>query len=492
MYYISAVLRKVCLYLLFLLPLAGSTQSFDFNDNCRKAYSNILALKLTEAQRLLNAEKNNAIRWYLEDYIDFVAMYTIDTKEEYDRRQANRDGRLEHLREADKNSPWYLFTQAEVQLHWAAMNLRFGEYVNAVFSIRSAYKLLEDNRSKYPDFKPNDKTFGVVEALLGSIPDKYQWAVNMLGMDGNVNGGLQKLNTLVEYGKKNDYIFKEETAIYYAFLLFHLKNEKEKAWQVLKDNNFTAQSDLMSIYSCVHIGIYGSHNDEALKLLDKLSPTELSSFNFLHYLYGLAKLNTLDTNAESSFKKFLAEYKGENHIKSAYQKLAWNALLENDTIGYYQMMAKAEALGSSMVDADKQAQKEAESNKLPNINLLKARLLFDGGYYTRAYYIMRAFKEADFVTDEEKTEYFYRLGRVNQEMNKDEDALICYKQTINKGSKLPRYFAANAAYESGVILEEMNLLDKAKEFYRLSMTFENHEYKNGIDQKAKAALNRLR
>ncbi|MFN8286058.1 MAG: hypothetical protein U0V74_04855 [Chitinophagales bacterium] len=486
------MLRKLYCYLLFLLPLATSAQGFDFNENCRKAYADILALKLTEAQQRLNSEKNNAIAFYLEDYVDFVAMYAIDTKEEYDKRAPNRDIRLEKLRKADKNSPWYLFCQAEVQLHWAAMNLRFGEYVNAVFSIRSAYKLLEDNKSKYPDFKPNDKTFGVVEALLGSIPDKYQWAVNMLGMDGSVNGGLQKLNNLVEYGKKNDYIFKEETAIYYAFLLFHLKSDKEKAWQVLKDNNFMANQDLMSIYSCVHIGVYGSHNDEALKLLEKLNNKELSSFNFLHYLYGLAKLNSLDTNAESSFKKFLAEYKGENHIKSTYQKLGWNALLKNDTIGYLQMMAKADALGSSMVDADKQAQKEAESNKLPNINLLKARLLFDGGYYTRAYYIMRAFKEADFATDEEKTEYFYRLGRVNQQMNKDEDALICYKQTINKGSKLPRYFAANAAYESGVILEGLGQIDKAKEYYRLSMTYENHEYKNGIDQKAKAALNRLR
>lgn len=423
--------------------------------------------------------------------MDFIAMYTIDTREEYDKRAPNRDMRLEQLRNADKKSPWYLYTQAEVQLHWAAMNLRFGEYMNAVLTIRRSYKLLEENRSKYPDFKPNDKVFGVIEALLGSVPDKYQWGVNLLGMEGNVSGGLKKLSDLVDYGKKNDYIFQEETVIYYAFLLFHLKNEKDKAWKILKENNFPKPGDVMSVYSLAHIGIYGSHNEDALGLLSSLPSSAYNSFSFLYYLDGLAKLNSLDTNAEGSFKKFLSTYKGENHLKSTYQKLGWLAMIKGDTIGYYQMMAKADALGASMVDADKQAQKEAESNRLPNVNLLKARLLFDGGYYNRAFYIMMPMKDADFKTDEDKTEYYYRMGRVNQEMNKDEDALLCYALAIKKGSNLPRYFAANAAYESGVILEELGQYEKAKDSYRLSMTFENHEYKNGIDQKAKAALNRL-
>lgn len=478
---------------LFVLCLWGHAQPFDFNANCRKAYDAVLALKLSEAGSLLKTEKNNAIAPYLQDYIDFTAIYISDSRALYEQRIVNREPRMELLKAADKNSPWYLFTQAEVQLHWAALGIRFGDYVTSVFSIRRAYKLLEDNRTKYPDFTPNNKSFGVIEALIGSVPDKYHWAVNMLGMDGSVNGGLKKLADLVENSKKTDYIFKDETAIYYAFLLFHLQNEKEKAWQVLRANGFPKAGNLMSVYSCAHIGIYGKHNEEALQLLNNApSGKNYTAFPFLNYLQGLALLNKLDTAAAGYFKKFLDQTEGDSHIKSAWQKMAWQSFLSGDTIGYYQNMSKAEALGSSLVDADKQAQKEAEANRLPNLHLLRARLLFDGAYYQRALDTMSTLEPQDFAGIEERTEYLYRMGRVNQELNKADSALSWYAQAIESGKNLPRYFAANAAYESGRIYESLGQKEKAKQLYATCLGFENHEYKNGLDQKAKAALNRLR
>ncbi len=480
----------ICLLFTCLL---GSAQPFDFNANCRKAYDNILALKLTEASSLLKTEKNNAITPYLQDYLDFTGIYISDSRALYEQRIVNREPRMELLKAADKNSPWYLFTQAEVQLHWAALGIRFGDYVTSIFSIRRAYKLLEENRNKFPDFKPNDKSFGVIEALIGSVPDKYHWAVNLLGMEGSVNGGLKKLADLVDYSKKNDYIFKDETLIYYAFLMFHLQNEKEKAWQVLRANGFPKAGNLMSVYCCAHIGIYGRHNEEALQLLhDAPSGKSYTNFPFLDYLQGLALLNKLDSAAPVYFKKFLEHTEGDSHIKSAWQKIGWYAFLSGDTIGYYQHMSKAEALGASLVDADKQAQKEAESNRLPNLHLLRARLLFDGAYYQRALDTMSTLQATDFAGIEERTEYLYRMGRVNQELNKADSALSWYAQAIESGKNLPRYFAANAAYESGRIYESQGQKEKAKQLYTTCLGFENHEYKNGLDQKAKAALNRLR
>lgn len=57
--------------------------------------------------------------------------------------------------EGDPGSPYYLFTQAEVNLQWAALSIKFGEYLNSIFEIRKAYKLLEENQNKFPDFKAN-------------------------------------------------------------------------------------------------------------------------------------------------------------------------------------------------------------------------------------------------------------------------------------------------------------------------------------------------
>jgi hypothetical protein len=78
----------------------------------------------------------------------------------------------------------------------------------------------------------------VLYALIGSVPDKYKWGVNLLGMEGSVAKGLSMLENLVNYSKKNDFIFKDETVIYYSLLLFQLQNEKERAWTVLMENGF--------------------------------------------------------------------------------------------------------------------------------------------------------------------------------------------------------------------------------------------------------------
>lgn len=455
-----------------------------------------MALKLNEGKALLQQEQKqnpkNLIPVYLENYIDFITVYTTDTREVFDRLKSNKDLRMEMLRAGETTSPYYLYCAAEMNIQWAAISIKYGEYLNAVFDIRKAYKFLEENQQKFPDFKPNKKTLGVLQALIGSVPDKYKWGVNMLGMEGNVQQGLNTLNELVEYGKKNDYIFQQETVAFYSFLLFNLKDDKEKAWQVLMQNNFAEKGNLLNAYVCAHIGIYGKHNDEALRILEQ-RPIDSSyvNFPFLDYLYGLGKLNRLDKDAELYFKKFLVNYKGNNHIKAAYQKTAWSYLIQGDTINYKHFISKTLKKGGNSLDADKQAQQEAEGKRIPNPILLRARLLFDGSYYEKASKEMSALNEQSFKGAENQTEYLYRLGRIYHEWNKTDLALLYYTKAIEKGKDLKRYFAANSALETGEIYEARGNKAEALKYYNLCLGFAEHEYKNGIDSKAKAGINRL-
>ena len=281
--YLSAVLRKTfSLFLLFACN-CSSAQTFDFNDSCRKAYNTIIALKLDEGSALLKSEEkrnpHNLIAVYLENYIDFLNVYTNDTRTLYEQLKKNKDLRLSFLIEGDIKTPYYLFTQAEVNLQWAAMDIKFGEYLNAVFEIRRAFKFLEMNQKEFPDFKPDKKSLGVLYSLLGSVPDKYKWGVNLLGMEGNIEKGMAYLSELVEYGKKNDFIYQEETVTYYAFLLMHLQNNNETAWKSLQENGFPKKDNLMNVYTCAHVGVYGKHNDEALKMLhDKPATDSFAKF----------------------------------------------------------------------------------------------------------------------------------------------------------------------------------------------------------------------
>jgi tetratricopeptide (TPR) repeat protein len=491
------VLKQSAVFLVILVTgFSGKAQNFDFNANCRNAYNNLIALKLNQGSALLKDEEkknpDNLIAVYLDNYFDFLTVYTSDERNLYDRLKKNEDLRLVLLNEGDPKTPYYLFTMAEVNLQWAALDIKFGEYLNAVFEIRRAFKMLGQNQKKFPDFKPSQKSLGVLYALLGSVPDKYKWGVTLLGMEGNVELGMGYLKQLIDYGNKNDYIYRDETITYYAFLLLNLQNKSEEAWQVLQSNGYPKSDNLMSTYTCAHIGVYGKHNTEALKLLDQRPPVDsFAKFPFLDYLAGLAKLSELQPDADACFKKFIAAYKGENHIKSSFQKIAWCYLLKGDTANYLNFIEKAGHKGGSVLDADKQAKKEADDRRIPNPKLLRARLLFDGGEYAKATAEMNLLNENAFITTDDKTEYLYRLGRIFDETGKTDSALVYYGRAIEKGKDIPRYFAANSAIESAKIYEAKGDKEKAKYYYNLCLSFPNHEYKNGLDQKAKAGLNRL-
>lgn len=490
-------IKKAFFFLLLISGLCVKAQVFDFDAGSRTAYNAAIALKLDESSTMLAAaeKKNpdNLITVYLQNYIDFLRIYTTDTRAMYDKLKTNKDIRLSQLMAGDPGSPYYLFTQAEVNLQWAALSIKFGEYVNAIFEIRKAYKALEQNQNRFPDFKANKKSLGVLYALLGSVPDKYKWGLNLLGMEGSVQKGINYLKEVTEYGRTNDFIYQEETITFYAFLLLHLQNDAETAWNVLQQNGFPKKDNLMNVYTCAHVGIYGKHTGPALQLLlNRPTDAAFTAFPFLNYLTGLAKLNQLEPDADTYFKQYIAAYKGDNHIKSSYQKIAWGYLLKGDTTNYRHFTDKVLHHGGNTLDADKQAQKEAESGRMPLASLLRARLLFDGGYYERAAGEMNRLTENSFANTEDQTEYYYRTARIYDEWNKKDSALALYGKAIDKGKNLPRYFAANSAFETGKIYEGRGDTVKAEQFYNLCLSFENHEYKNGLDQKAKAGLNRIK
>jgi hypothetical protein len=128
-------------------------------------------------------------------------------------------------------------------------------------------------------------------------------------------------------------------------------------------------------------------------------------------MLGMAKLHRLDPDADLYLKSYLRQFKGRNYIKEAYQKLAWSQLVEGNVAGYLMNNANIIKYGRAIVDEDKAALREANAGQMPNIDLLKARLLYDGNYYQRSYQLLNSKKESDFNSVQERLEYNYRMGQ---------------------------------------------------------------------------------
>ena len=235
----------------------------------------------------------------------------------------------------------------------------------------------------------------------------------------------------------------------------------------------------------------GNTDDAITLLLDRPSSGKYYPFYYLDYLSGLAKLNRLDDDTDRYFLKFTTNFRGSNYIKSAYQKMAWKALLDHDTINYYRNMSMVLKYGADIADGDKMAMAEALDVPIPNKCLLSARLLYDGGYYHQADSVL-SHTSCLYRNDREKLERSYRQGRIAQALEKDDEALRYYEQTILLGQDENYYFAANAALQSGRIYEKNGDHGNAESSYHVCLEMKYDEYKNSISQKAKAGLNRIK
>jgi tetratricopeptide (TPR) repeat protein len=149
--------------------------------------------------------------------------------------------------------------------------------------------------------------------------------------------------------------------------------------------------------------------------------------------------------------------------------------------------------GTAKVDEDKQAGFEAAENTLPNAVLLRARLLFDGGYYNLSLKeLLNNPVKTTVQSRRNLIEYTYRLGRIYHETGSYSKAIENYRQTVIRGRNEPWYFAANAAYQMGLLFENLGEASMADSAYRVCLSINPREYKTSLHQKAKAGLSRLK
>jgi tetratricopeptide (TPR) repeat protein len=201
----------------------------------------------------------------------------------------------------------------------------------------------------------------------------------------------------------------------------------------------------------------------------------------------------LDPDADLYFIRFLKNFRGQNYIKSGYQKLAWTFLLKGNIPKYEEYIGKALNRGALLVDNDIQANREAKYKEQPNIILLKTRLLSDGGYTDRAIHLLLDQSVKSVVkTPKDLLEYNYRLGRIYQQSGNQSEALKYFGITMRDGAGQSWYFAENAALQSGIIYEQNKEYRNAAQCYRLCLSMKNTEYKNSLDQKARLGMKRIK
>jgi predicted negative regulator of RcsB-dependent stress response len=484
---------SICTALFILTAGESVFAASGLNKTVQQAYREILKLRVQNGQKILQPElqrdPENACALLIANYADFFTILVSQDENVYEKLRSRQESRLENLDDLSEKTPYKRYAEAEIKLQLAMCQIFFADEVQAAWNVRGAFLLLKENQQLYPDFIPNRKTLGLLQVVIGSVPDSYQWVFKILGMKGDVKTGLTNLNSAAQ----NPNPFQTEALIYREFAQDWI-NKNDAAGPKLLQKLATENPDnLLFTYLAMSMLKKNKQCDAALNFYQKrIIDSRYLAFPYLHHLAGDLYLYKGDyPRSLKENQYFLSHYAGKHYCKDARFKAYLACFLNNDLLGAQAYYSNIKNTGSAVVEEDKYAQKFIENREILNPLLMKARLHTDGGYYNLAMQALDNFSLKNGTSLKEKIEFYYRRGRIFQGLNKTDSAKACYEKTVQLSGNLPYYFAPNAALQLGYMAAENSDKETARLYFKKALSYPKHEYKNSIDSKAKVGLSTL-
>lgn len=467
---------------------------FVYNTNCKEAYSHFMNLESDEGYQALKSEfvnnPRNLMATYIGDYEDCLLLLFNGNPLDYSERKHHLDDRLKIIDKYKGSSPWYRLSKAGLYMHWAFVELKFNQKLKAANYFRKSFQLLKENNKLYPEFEYNSIFQGINEAAVGAIPDNYRWIASIFGMSGNVNNGIAKVEHFINTHNDDDPLYRE-AIIYYTYMLYYLKHDKQKSWDVIS-RLYKKDKGLVTSFVKANIALNYHKAAEAEKVLQNATQNRYyKQYPIFDYEYGYAFLHKLDSRAISKFHSFLKNYKGGIFVKDSWYRMGQLYHLSDDEKNKAVCKKNILEQGTAITDSDKQALRHAQESGWGQPLLIKAQLLTDGGYYKRAYYVLIAEEATNSVGKTHPLEYSFRLGRVYDELDEKDTAIRYYKHALDIGENSKEQFGARAALQLGFLYENSGHKSLAVNMYQKAISIDDHDFENSIEQQAKAGLNRL-
>jgi len=473
-----------------LVPSLAEDNIWKFDPALEAVYKQVLSLQLDEARAQLNTIRNvNELhRLYLLTLSETADILITEDEKRFDRFNDEMRGRLEKLSEMPETAET-LFLRAEISLQRGLNLMNLGQELNAVLAIRQAYQNAQACLKRYPQFIPVKKTYGVIQVMLGSVPDKYQWFMSLLGMKGSVKVGQKHLEDLRLSGSS---LSLEATVIFYAVKGF-LNQQFGEAAKGFQESLQKEPDSRLLMFLDINMLMKNSQSEEAFLMMQELDkhPQGLQMV-LVDYLRGEALVHHGEyTQAIASYQKFLRGYKSRSFKKDAYYKISLCYYLMGDMVNAQKNYETAKTTGRTAADPDKYADAMLAENAFPNAKLLKLRFATDGGYYKEAKEIVKTITTSDVSKPKDAAELVYRRARLSHKTQDLPTAKNYYLQTIDKTGDNPWYFAPNAALQLGYISQAQGDVEGARKYYEKALSYKRYEYKSGIDSKARYALDQL-
>ena len=467
-----------------VLPVTPD-QQWRFSARAQQAYDLIFDLDFRGVHQLLPAPKSTD-EAYVIALAEAVELLLEEDSKKYtvyeEHFLANRERKAKH------GSPEDVYFHAELAIQWAFIYFKFGHEFDAALSLRDAYNTTAQGRERYPRYDALKKTAAMLEVIVGSVPEKYNWVLSLLGFEGSVSKGLSLFDEVHESSSP----LRQESDILHAMVRCYVLQQTSEASALFEPLLHNHPSSLVSFVASA-VAIKNAENEKALRLLLPLDTLTSLRVDYASYLLGEVYLCKAEyANSITSYRKFLRHYKGQHNIKDAYYKIGLCYWLNHDINDATAAFEVARNSGREVTEADKYAARSLAEEEYPHIALTQARYLTDGGYYDEALRLLGSIASSELVTTRDRIEFHYRFARLEHKMYKLESAKQNYLKVIELNGKENWYYAPNSCLQMGYILAYEMDYGQAEEYFEMALSYKKHEYKNSIDTKARSALAQLK
>lgn len=473
-----------------------------FNQTCSNAYLFASRMQTEQAKTMLaeaqKTDSQNQAYLFVSNYADLVKLLVNTNKSEFENFKTQCSEKISVFENIATESPIKDAIIAELYFHRSMARIVFNEKIRAAFDLRKAKLLSNLNRKKYPNFDYNLKLSGLLNLITGSIPDDLKWAASLASLSGSIEKGIQEINRY-HRSVQNDTLFNcfypEATCLKIAVIQTFdpIAKAENRVKAILFDPEIEKEISVNKLltFVCADFMMKNGMNDHAIEILLSMNFDEsFLNFSYIDYLTGIALQNKMDNRAVTYFFKYVLNTSNENYVKATYQRIAWHYLLNNSSFKYQEYIQNVLKFGLQNSESDNAAIEEANSGIKPNLILLKARLLFDGGYYDKSLEALKQYKTEPIVS-EKNIEYLYRLARIYDEKGDETTALKYYNTVIAQASNKAWFYAANSCLMAGFMHEIKKENKIALKYYNACLKLNPNKYKTSIHQKAKAGKNRI-
>lgn len=318
--------------------------------------------------------------------------------------------------------------------------------LSAASNGNDGYRILSALIEKKPDYYDAYMGLGLYKIAIGFVPEKFQWLLNLIGFNGNINEGRNLLKTSMNKGKFTRVDSK-------AFLsLFSLKEKEDEDGESLRlsrelSEDYPQSAVFRIFYSTILL--QNGFNDEAI--LQSNESLNLNKYSFQNEIkkaaYSIRGISYFRLNDYEKASEDL-----EESMKYVYPSDRYNVYLFTLGVSY-------ELTGNR--------QNAVEKYKLVRNNFINER----DGELDRFFY-----RYAQYKIKNPLTEFEMKLieGMNYRESNKINEAIELYNDMIESKLLFGRsdddllkfYFDAGLAYE----LNKNN--DKAIECFRKCLSHE--------------------